>query len=110
MFLALQKMRFRVFESEAGDLQSGGSSHQPPFTPPPAYDSTHMEHPPDYQDALQDVILSTGMVILLGYIDHIKQPHQYMLLQQVTPTKFHYFPDLHSTQVATYPITVHRNL
>lgn len=75
MFLALQKMRFRVFESEAGDLQSGGSSHQTPFTPPPAYDSTHMEHPPDYQDALQDVILSTGTVILLGYMQQPIRPH-----------------------------------
>jgi len=75
VFLALQKMRFRVFESEEGDLRSGGSSHQQPFTPPPAYDSTHMEHPPDYQDALQDVILSTGTVILLGYMQQPIRPH-----------------------------------
>ena len=56
----LQKMIYRPHHNEGG-LESGSSAHHVPGTPPPEYDSTHMEYPPDYQDALKDVILSTGM-------------------------------------------------
>ena len=53
-------MIYRPHHNE-GSLESGSSAHHVPGTPPPEYDSTHMEYPPDYQDALKDVILSTGM-------------------------------------------------
>ena len=55
-----QKMIYRPHRTEGG-LESGSLAHHVPGTPPPEYDSTHMEYPPDYQDALKDVILSTGM-------------------------------------------------
>ena len=55
-----QKMIYRPHHTEGG-LESGNLVHHVSGTPPPEYDSTHMEYPPDYQDALKDVILSTGM-------------------------------------------------
>ena len=58
--MSLQKMIYRPRHNEGG-LESGSSDHHVPGTPPPEYDSTHMEYPPDYQDALKDIILSTGM-------------------------------------------------
>ena len=76
--MSLQKMIYRPRHNEGG-LESGSSDHHVPGTPPPEYDSTHMEYPPDYQDALKDVILSTGMYM-----------HKYIHVW-VVPVKFMIF-------------------
>ena len=73
-------MIYRPHHNEGG-LESGSSAHHVPGTPPPEYDSTHMEYPPDYQDALKDVILSTGM-----YMQIYIYTRMYMQIYQWTWT------------------------
>ena len=58
---SMQKMRYRVGTSEEVGGGESFDRHDYP-SPPPSYDMshTHIISPPEYQDALQDVLLDSG--------------------------------------------------
>ena len=59
LLFAIQKMHYRVQVREESDDSAWQDDYPPP---PPAYDVSHQHGlaPPDYCDALQDVLLDSG--------------------------------------------------